>query len=161
MNSPLFRVLAAVLILVLAGGHPVFALAGTLERPSLAFPAAVDPAWQAAVIKVLNERPAEFIGGDFINASTTLRYKGPVESLNRFLAGLAGCAELRIHLRFSPDLDCTWKLEHNGWSDAKDVYVTVHIGNGGLPLDGLQVPVIRGSPSPALSKESMTGNRTP
>ena len=146
MNSLVLRVLAAAFVWFLAGTHPVFALAGTLDRPSLAFPSSVDPAWRESVMKVLNERPADFAGGGFINALTTLRYQGSAESLNAFLAGLAGCANLRIQIRFASNLDCTWKLEHNGWADPLDLQVTLHLGPGGIPPEALQIPVIRGSP---------------
>lgn len=154
MNSPFLRVLVAVLALALAGAHPALALAGVLKRPSLAFPESVDSAWRESVMKVLDERPAEFAGGTFINGSTILRYQGSVESLNRFLAGLAGCANLLIQVRFASDLDCSWKLEHNAWTNPMDLQLTIHAGAGGLLLDELKIPVIRGGPPSTPPKKS-------
>lgn len=153
MNSPFLRVLVAVLALALAGAHPALALAGVLKRPSLALPESLDSAWRESLMKVLDERPAEFVGGNFINGSTTLRYEGPVESLNRFLAGLAGCANLLIQVRFASNLDCSWKLEHNAWANPMELQLTIYTGAGGIPVEQLQIPVIRGSPSSTLPKK--------
>ncbi len=97
-------------------------------------------------MKVLTQHPEEFQGGEFINASTTLRYKGPVESLNRFLAGLATCAGLRIQVTFARNQEGDWQVRHNGWGDPDRIQVTIYTGAQDFRVEDLSLPEIRGTP---------------
>lgn len=120
------------------------ALAGDLERPSIALPESTDQGWRDAVMQVLNERSAEYLGGRFINANTTLRYGGNSEPLSRFLAGLAKCPGTRIVITFTKDADAHWVVQHYGGADARRFHIRIRTGTAGLPLEELRLPDIVG-----------------
>lgn len=140
---------------ILAWTFRVWGLAGTLDRPSLALPESLEADWRAPLMKVLEAPEAEFLGGQFINAVSTLRYGGNTGALNRFLAGLAECPEARIRVQFVRDLDSAWRLQHNGWSDGREFLVQVALGSDRIHLEELQLPILReGRPDAASgSKE--------
>ena len=121
------------------------ALAGDLERPSIALPESTDQGWRDAVMQVLNDRSAEYLGGQFINANTMLRYGGDSESLSRFLAGLAKCPGTRIVITFTKDADAHWVVQHHGGADARRFHIRIRTGTDGLPLEELRLPDIVGT----------------
>ncbi len=126
------------------GSVRLWALAGTLDRPSLALPATADPELRARVMRVLAESAETYLGGRFIHAVTTLRYGGDVGALNRFLAGLAGCPGVRLRISLVRDLEADWVLQHNGWGNAFELNVQVHLGSTRIRLEELQIPGITG-----------------
>ncbi|MBL9172502.1 MAG: hypothetical protein JNL10_03110 [Verrucomicrobiales bacterium] len=130
---------------IMAGAHRVLALAGTLNRPSVALPESLGPGWRTQLMKVLEAPDAKFLGGQFINAVTTLRYGGDTGALNQFLAGLAECPEVQIRVQLVRDLDSEWVLQHNGWSDGREFLLRVALDSGRIRLEDVQWPVIRGS----------------
>lgn len=136
---------------ILVGTARVWGLAGTLNRPSVALPESMEPGWRAQLMKVLEAPAAEFLGGQYINAVTTLRYGGDTGALNRFLAGLTECPEARIRVQFVRDLDSAWRLQHNGWSDGREFLVQILLGSDRIHLEELQLPILRGSPPDAAS----------
>jgi len=142
-----------VALAVLFAARPVLALAGDLERPSIAFPETTEPGWRDAVMKVLNQESAAYQGGRFINASTTLRYGGDAKALSQFLAGLAKCPGARIAITFSDAADANWIVEHSAWIEARRFNIRIRTGKDGLPLDGLRLPDIIGA-SEATPAES-------
>lgn len=137
---------------ILAGTHRVLALAGTLDRPSLALPEALGRDWRTQLMKVLEAPGAKFLGGQFINAVTTLRYGGDTGALNQFLAGLAECPEARIQVQFVRNLDSAWVLQHNGWSDGREFLVRVALDSDRVRLEEIQWPIIRGSRPDAVPR---------
>jgi len=71
--------LLAATFLLLGSTWNTPAWGGKLARPSLAFPANFDPQQRERIMRVLDERPAEFVGGEFINSRTILSDKEPTE----------------------------------------------------------------------------------
>ncbi|HEY2343258.1 MAG TPA: hypothetical protein VGH90_09530 [Chthoniobacteraceae bacterium] len=128
MKSFRFPLLAAALWL--SSPEVSFSAAGDLTAPSLAFPK--DAPYQAAVMKVIMDKNFKFLRGSFINADTTLEYTGNAASLNTFLAHLAACAGIEVHVTFSDagdlsnDADAAWTLRHNAWGAGSEFYVIVN-----------------------------------
>lgn len=102
-------------------------------------------------MKVLEAPEAGFLGGQFVNAVTTLRYGGDTGALNRFLAGLSECPEARIRVQFVRDLDSAWRLQHDGWSHGREFLVQVALGSDRIHLEEIQLPIVRGSRPDAAS----------
>lgn len=136
---------ALALMLFLATPQRLLALAGELDRPSIALPDSIDPAWREAVGNVLDDPSAGFRHGRFVNGSTTLGYQGDAAALSRFLAGLVRCADARIQITFVRELDVNWRLTHHGWGDARLFSVQVNLGSETLRLEALTLPVIKGN----------------
>ena len=103
-------------------------------------------------MKILDAPEAKFLGGQFINAVTTLRYGGDTGALNQFLAGLAECSEARIRVQFVRDLDSAWRLQHNGWSDGREFLVQIGLGSDRIHLEEIQWPLIRGGRPDAVPR---------
>jgi hypothetical protein len=142
------KILVALCLAALAftgGTFRALALAGELERPSLALPETIDATWREAVMKVLNANPDDFRGGRFINSSTTLRYAGDTDALNRFLAGLAKPPGTRLQVTFSRTVEHSWTVQHNGWGDARRFEIAVSLDASRIDLSRLVLPEIVGA----------------
>jgi hypothetical protein len=128
MKSLRLTLLAAVLWLSSLAAS--FGLAGDLTQPSLAFPK--DAPYCDAVMKVVMDKSFKFLRGHFVNADTTLEYSGDAASLNAFLAHLAACSGVKVHVSFSADVDAfsnpdaAWTLRHNAWGDGAAFHVIVN-----------------------------------
>jgi hypothetical protein len=125
--------------------YRALALAGTLDRPSIAFPQSIDPHWRDSVTEALATEGAQFLDGRFINATTTLRYGGSTDALSRFLDRLARCSGLRLRIRFDRALDANWTVNHNAWGDPLALEVRIHPDPAHINLPDLVLPEIVGS----------------
>lgn len=98
-------------------------------------------------MRVLTQHPSEFRGGDFVNAHTTLRYRGDTPSLNRFLEGLVACLELEVEVAFRRLPDATaWTVDHDGWVSPRRLLVAISVNSKAIELEQLRIPAItRGS----------------
>jgi hypothetical protein len=145
------RILLILLLALLTGtSHRALALAGTLDRPSIAFPQSIDPRWRDSVTEALATEGAQFLDGRFINAATTLRYGGSTDALSRFLERLARCSGLRLRIRFDRALDAKWTVHHNAWGDSMALEVRINPDPAAINLHDLVLPEIVGS---AAAKE--------
>lgn len=144
MNLKSITLLAAVLLT--GGVFRAFALAGDLDHPSLSFPESTAPGVRERIMQVLCEQPSEFRGGRFVNARTALHYAGQTPSLNRFLAGLAACPDLQLHIAFRKDPgEVAWTLEHDGWTGPQRFSIRINLDCQTLRLDEVLIPEIRTS----------------
>jgi hypothetical protein len=144
------------LALLTATAHRALALAGTLDRPSIAFPQSVEDGWRESVTRALETEGARFLDGNFINANTTLRYGGNTDSLSRFLDRLARCNGLKLRIRFDSKLDAVWTVQHNAWIDS--TAFEVRISPDSIQLAELVLPEIVGS---SASKQPAPFLKTP
>ena len=133
----------AVAALLLALAAPVWALAGKLDKPSVALPAGY-PAKQQ-VMAALNRKDATFVDGHFVNSFTSLRYRGNWLAFNLFLEDLAASG-VPVAVRFKqlPD-DVDWRVGHDGLLN--QFLVEINPASKRLDLEKLYIPVAKG---PAL-----------
>ena len=113
---------------IVLGTQRVHGLAGTLDHPSLSFPQDEKDVDQEEVMKVLGMKEAQFLGGRFVNAFTTLQYGGDTDALNRFLARLSACKGTSVVVTYheTPGGDTsTWWLQHNAWGNPKELVVSI------------------------------------
>jgi len=142
--------------LLLGGIVHTFAWGGKLTKPALAFPEATDSQQRDAILRVLNANPAEFLGGEFINSRTALRYAGSTASLNRFLSSLAACADTRLLIRFNRVLgDAVWTVDHDAEADARRFVIQVNPASKLFDLEQLEIPEFQ------VRATTRTGQRLP
>lgn len=151
--------------LLLLGGVtlPAFGLAGDLREPGLAFPVDFPDSARAAITAALRQPGAGFAGGRFINWTTTLRYEGNTQALNRFLDGLVQCPGIAVSVRFQPrhgDTDCEWTVSHSA-EEPGDVTVHVNLQSGRVRLEDLVIPAAKGPPLPLPPTPTLTPTPTP
>lgn len=149
-------ILIALLAMLVGAAPSALALAGKLDRPSIAFPQSVDAGWREGVTQALETEGARFLDGRFINAATTLRYGGSTDALSRFLDRLARCNGLKLRIRFDSSLDAVWTVQHNAWIDS--TAFEVRISPDSIQLAELLLPEIVGS---STSKQPAPFLRTP
>jgi hypothetical protein len=147
------------------GSRDIFAVAaGTLDRPSIAVPAigpdgAADPT-VSRMRKTLQDHTTLFSGGSFVNAHSTLNFRGTAKELSTMLHELSEIDGAEISIRFSQGADILrpkvaseeesidesspWSIDHNGWANPQHLSVTIYLGHGAMKLDELQLPTIRG-----------------
>lgn len=147
-------------LLVTVGASRVLALAGDLVSPSLSFPESIDAAWRESALRVVHEPAARFLGGHFVNASTTLRYGGDTAALNQFLAALAAIPGARLEIRFTRELPGHWTMEHDAWGDARRFRITLNVSAEAVRLEDLKLPEIVGE-QPASGPEYLAPEKPP
>ncbi len=137
-------------LVLLTFGLPIraFALAGELKTPDLAFPTGFSEISRTNLLASLQPTDCKFLGGRFINWSTTLEYGGNTPALNRFLAGLAKCPEVVLVVRFGPAMtasDCDWAVTHSAQEPSK---VVVHINwqSSAINMEDIALPEWKGPP---------------
>jgi hypothetical protein len=138
--------------LLLLGGVtlPAFGLAGDLREPGLAFPGDFPDSARAAITAALRQPGAGFAGGRFINWTTTLRYGGDTQALNRFLDGLVKCPGVAVSVRFQArhlEADSEWTVSHSAEAPG-DLTVHVNLQSGRVRLEDLAIPAAKGPPLP-------------
>lgn len=120
-----------------------WALGGDLDRPGIALPERFDPDLRQRIMAVLTAEPDTYAGGGFVNAHSTLRYAGDTAALNRFLAGLAGCAGLRLQVAFTADPNApAWTVTHDAWKEPCRFEVRVNTAAGKISAAELVLPEI-------------------
>lgn len=133
------RIVMAALI-VGAAQASVFALAGNLESPGVSFANDYPASSRALVMKALNRADCKFLGGSFINWTTTLRYAGRSDALNAFMGDLMKCPHSTINIRFRKDLsDADWEVTHIP-SDGDRFDININLTSKHVKLDELLLP---------------------
>ena len=154
-----FLRLVAVVFAIGAVGMAGVALAmeWELRQPSIAVPA--DGEKPDVVVdrlqKILMGHSKEFIGGRALNARSLLHFRGGARTINVLLDELSKVegATLFIRLSRSPDVlsmaigkdgpgSCS--VEHNGWSNPREITLTIHLDDKGLDPGALSLPRIQG-----------------
>lgn len=119
------------------------ALAGDLDRPSLGFPSDMKETMRQQVMSAISDKSYQFIGGRFINASTTLRYGGEMVGLNRFLEKLVECEGMKVVITYdkgSAGEQATWLLRHNAWGEARQLVVSINRSAPRFDQGKLEIP---------------------
>jgi hypothetical protein len=144
-----FVSVVAILAAFLASAPPVFAEAGTLDSPGVAFSGDYPKAAQDQVMAALTRKDCKFLGGHFVNWFTTLRYGGDTTALNLFLGDLAKCPGATVHVGFKKlDDGCDWRVSHDAHGNR--FQVEVNLNSKRIKIEDLYIPEAKG---PALKKE--------
>ena len=134
-------------VLLFASTLPAFALAGGLSHPGVAMPTNLPPAFHTNLTAALTDAKVKFLGGNFVNAFTSLRYGGETRALNGFLERLAKCPGIKLSVRFeiyADDQPQDWLLTHDAWHDAYAVCVRINLKSRRLQLADLVLPDVNG-----------------
>ncbi len=122
-----------------------FGLAGNLDQPSLSFSADDQVLDREAVMKAICDESYGFLGGFFVNASTTLRYGGGTDDLNRFLKRLSRCRGARLVVVNQDShigQDATWRLHHSAWGNPRQFTVSINSSSPHFDKHRLVIPEI-------------------
>ncbi|MCC2669844.1 MAG: hypothetical protein K0Q72_2315, partial [Armatimonadetes bacterium] len=127
---------------------PAWALAGSLDRPGIAFAGSYPAAAREKVMAVLDRKDAKFVDGNFVNAWTSLRYRGDVRAANMFVGELAGCpgVTVSVSLKRLPE-DCDWRVGHDAHTNR--FQIEVNLASPRLELEELVIPATKGPELPA------------
>src|SRR5262249_11505643 len=132
------------------------AMGGRLQRPGIAIP--TGDSTVAAMNTVFASHDKQYAGGHFINAHSVLNFKGGTKTINALLDELSKIDRAVVQVRFSKgpgsivipfgtkgeqpkESDCS--VDHNAWSDAHVVTVTIYLGDD-VKLEDLTLPAIHG-----------------
>jgi hypothetical protein len=146
-----FAVIApvATVAVLLACAAPLFAEAGTLDSPGVAFSADYPKDAQEQVMAALTRKDCKFLGGQFVNWFTSLRYGGDTKALNLFMGGLVKCPGATVHVSFKKlDDDCDWGVSHNALDNR--FQIEVNLNSKQIQLEDLYIPETNG---PMLKKK--------
>jgi hypothetical protein len=136
-------------LLVVAGAATrALALAGDLKEPGLAFPQGFSESSRERIMGALKRDDCRFLGGNFVNSATSLRYGGDSRALSLFLEGLAKCPGISVSISFQAEPfqeACDWEVEHSAHA-ASHVTVRVNLKSPGLKLEDLRIPEVKGPP---------------
>jgi hypothetical protein len=139
----------ATVVVLLVCAAPVFALAGTLDSPGVAFSGDYPKDAHDQVMSALTRKDCKFLGGEFVNWFTTLRYQGETKALNLFLGDLVKCPATAVHVGFKKlDDDCDWRVSHDAHGNR--FQIEVNLNSKKIKLEDLYVPEAKG---PAMKKE--------
>ena len=141
------RVPLVLAVLLLASTLRAFALAGELSEPGLAMPTNVPPAFSTNLTAAVTDAKVKFLGGNFVNGFTALRYGGETRALNGFLERLAKGPGVKLSVRFENCADeqpQAWLLTHDAWHDAYAVCVRINLKSRRLQLADLVLPDVNG-----------------
>ena len=128
---------------------PVFAEAGSLDSPGVAFPGDYPKDARDQVMAALTRKDCKFLGGEFVNWFTTLRYQGETKALNLFLGDLAKCPGVTVHVGLKKlDDECNWRVSHD--AQGNRFQVEVNLNSKRVKLEDLYIPEAKG---PMLKKE--------
>ena len=144
----------ACLFLVFGLAVRAFALAGELKEPGLAFPEGFSESARTNIMASLRRPDCKFLGGQFINLFTSLRYAGDTLALNLFLDGLVKCPGVALSVRFQKDPmpdDCDWLVSHVASKPGR-IAVDVNLKSSRIKLDKLVIPESKGPPLPEAKK---------
>ena len=141
------HLLLVLAVLLFASTLRAFALAGELSEPGLAMPTNVPPAFSTNLTAALTDAKVKFLGGNFVNGFTALRYGGETRALNGFLERLAKCPGIKLSVRFENCADeqpQAWLLTHDAWHDGYAVCVRINLKSRQLQLADLVLPEVAG-----------------
>ena len=156
-------------------GGRLYALGGNLDRPSISIPTTAPEGKLDSVVeamhKVLTGQEKQFTDGHFINAHSVLHFAGGAKSINSILDGLAKIDGAVVNIRFEkaagvtqqpfagkkkPDMPCDCSIDHNGWANAHEITVTVHLGGDNIDVSELEIPPIVGRAKPLPQKTELS-----
>jgi hypothetical protein len=156
----LLLVVTACGLSTLASARPAWALAGSLDKPSIAIPTTgegelrqQDPVC-AAMHKVLTDHAKQFVSGRFINAHSTMEFGGSTDELNAMLTDLAAVEGAKLQVRFAKSSEAPapyqWRIQHSAWvGDPQSLSITVYLGDGKIQAENVVLPTIFGKqPAP-------------
>jgi hypothetical protein len=144
VTSPLVTV-----AVLLSCAAPVFAEAGTLDSPGVAFSGGYPKDAQEQVMAALTRRDCKFLGGQFVNWFTSLQYGGDTKALNLFLGDLVKCPGATVHVAFKKlDVDCDWRVSHDALDNR--FQIEVNLNSKQIQLEDLYIPEANG---PMLKKK--------
>ena len=142
----------ACLFLVFGLAVRAFALAGELKEPGLAFPEGFSESARTNIMASLRRPDCKFLGGQFINSFTSLKYAGDTLALNLFLDGLAKCPGVTLSIRLDADRpdheEGDWMVGHNAHQPS-NLTMYVNLKSSKIKLGQLVIPDIKG---PTLSE---------
>jgi hypothetical protein len=146
----MFAVIApiATIAVLLACAAPIFALAGTLDSPGVAFSGDYPKDAQGRVMAALTRKDCKFLDGMFVNWFTTLRYQGETKALNLFLGDLAKCPGVTVQVGFKKLEECDWRVSHDAHGNR--FHIEVNLNSKQIKLEDLYIPEAQG---PTLKKE--------
>ena len=104
------------LLLGLGVAQRVFPMAGELTEPSLAFPKDFPQSASTNILAALRASDWKFLGGHFVNGSSTLEYGGDAQALNRFLERLVKCPGVVLYVGFETEsipIAYDWRVSHS------------------------------------------------
>jgi hypothetical protein len=136
------------------------AMAGKLNSPSLAFPKDYPETNRVKIIAALQPADGKFLGGDFLNWTTQLRYGGNTTNLNSFLDRLTKCPEVVISISFSHDFTdvlgddsavADWSVSHSA-SDPNRLHVQINLQSNQIKLEDLSLPDLKSAAEPTNAK---------
>lgn len=140
-------------VCLLAATPRAFALAGELKQPGVALPEAFPEAAQKRINAALNRKDCQFLGGNFINWFTTLRYRSDTKTLNLFLDDLAHCYGVIVSVSFVKALptEGDWHVHHD--AQANRFHVRVSLASEQVKLEDLVIPAIKGVDPACLGED--------
>lgn len=142
-----FLLVSCGLITSLGLTSPVNAAAGTLTQPSVALPAEYSKAHGDKVYAALRRTDSKFLGGNWLNSFTSLRYSGNTRALGLFLEQLSECPGVSVSVSFfrpgpGQDLESTdWQVAHDAHSNSFNV--RINLQSKTVNLEDLYVPPIK------------------
>ncbi len=145
----------AFLALIMGMVARVFGLAGTLDQPGVAFPTNIPEADRKEMMDSLKHPDCKYIGGNFINSFTSLRYGGDTKALNLFLSGLLKTPGTSVSVLFSKEVaveGCDWMLSHSA-NQPRHFAVRVNLKSSHINLEELVIPEAKGPASEELRDE--------
>lgn len=130
--------------LLLASSLNVLAMAGVLKEPSVAMPEKFPEEARKQVMAALNRKDCHFLGGNFVNWFTTLRYTSDTKALNLFLDELAHIPGVSLHVSFVEEFtdESDWQLYHDGMQNS--LQVRISMASKRVKLEDLYIPDIHG-----------------
>jgi hypothetical protein len=129
-----------------------FARAGDLREPRVAFPVGFSESARTNILASLRRPGCKFLGGHYVNSSTTLRYAGDTQALNLFLEGLSECPGVTLGVRFAPDGapgDCDWLVSHLAAMPG-EFTVDVNTRSPRITVQSVTIPKSKGPPLPKV-----------
>jgi hypothetical protein len=134
------------LFLVFGLTTSVLALGGKLTSPGqLSFPKDYPESTRTRFLAALQRPDSKFLGGDFVNSVSNLRYGGDTKALHRFLDALATCPGATVSISFVAGFDeeADWRVSHNGHK-ANRFHVQINLRSKQIHLEDLVIPDIKG-----------------
>ncbi len=145
-------------VLLLGGGHRAFALYGELKEPGVALSEDLPEAARKRITAALHRTDCRFLGGNFLNSFTTLRYAGETKALNMFLDALANCPGVTLSVSFVKSLPEAgdWHVHHEAHPNR--FHVRVSLASEKLELEHLYLPEIAGhDPADKVGEMTLLG----
>src|SRR5829696_7022868 len=97
----------------------LFAAAGEVDVPAVAHAAGFPEAARLQIAAALKREDCKFLGGNWLNAWTTLRYAGDTRALNFFIEELSQCPGVTVSVSFKNSLPdrAVWCVGHSAHSN--------------------------------------------